>query len=89
MSHTRKRATRLHYARVSTQAQDLTRQRQALKAFGFKTIFEDRAYGKCFTGRPELSPPSKDSAPVIALCWPLGQDNSVHVGRPAHREARD
>ena len=56
MSHTRKRATRLlGYARVSTQAQDLTRQRQALKAFGCKTIFEDRAYGKCFAGRPELS----------------------------------
>jgi DNA invertase Pin-like site-specific DNA recombinase len=43
MSHTRKHAKRLiGYGRISTEAQDLTRQRQALKAYGCKVIFEDR-----------------------------------------------
>src|SRR5215472_79188 len=66
MRHTRKRAMRLlGYARVSTEAQDLTRQRQALKGFGCKTIFEDRASGKSFAGRPELSPPTQEAA----LCF--------------------
>ena len=56
MSHTRKHAKRLiGYGRISTEAQDLTRQRQALKAYGCKVIFEDRASGKSLAGRPELT----------------------------------
>jgi DNA invertase Pin-like site-specific DNA recombinase len=56
MSHTRKHAKRLvGYGRISTEVQDLTRQRQALKAYGCKLIFEDKASGKSLTGRPELT----------------------------------
>src|SRR5258708_16550692 len=56
MSHTRKRPKRLvGYARVSTEAQDLNRQRQALRAGGCKLIFEDNASGKSLAGRPELA----------------------------------
>jgi DNA invertase Pin-like site-specific DNA recombinase len=56
MSHTTKRPKRLvGYARVSTEAQDLNRQRQALRARGCKLIFEDKASGKSLSGRPELT----------------------------------
>ena len=55
MSHTRKHANKLiGYGRISTTAQDLARQRQALKAYGCKTLFEDKASGKSLAGRPEL-----------------------------------
>ena len=54
MSHTKKHAKRLvAYGRIST-AQDLARQRQALKAYGCKVIFEDTASGKSLSGRPQL-----------------------------------
>jgi DNA invertase Pin-like site-specific DNA recombinase len=43
------------YGRVSTVAQDLGRQRQALKSFGCKLIFEDKASGKSLAGRPQLA----------------------------------
>ena len=43
------------YGRISTTAQDLARQRRALKAYGCKVIFEDRASGKSLAGRPELA----------------------------------
>jgi len=69
MSHTRKR---LGYARVSTEAQDLTRQRQALKGFGCKTIFEDRASGKSFAGRPELNHALEELRPgdcLVLAAW--------------------
>jgi DNA invertase Pin-like site-specific DNA recombinase len=55
MSHTMKRPKRLiGYGRVSTEAQDLG-QRQDLKAIGCKLLFEDRASGKSFAGRPPLA----------------------------------
>jgi DNA invertase Pin-like site-specific DNA recombinase len=56
MSHTKNRTgRRLGYCRVSTEAQDLTRQRQALKGVGCRLIFEDKASGKTLVGRPELA----------------------------------
>jgi DNA invertase Pin-like site-specific DNA recombinase len=56
MSHRKKRPKRLiGYGRVSTETQDLCRQRQALRAIGCKLIFEDRASGKSFAGRPQLA----------------------------------
>jgi DNA invertase Pin-like site-specific DNA recombinase len=56
MSHRTKRPKRLlGYCRVSTHAQDLNRQRQALRAHGCKLIFEDRASGKSLAGRPQLA----------------------------------
>src|SRR5436190_8336706 len=42
-------------ATASTQAQDLNRQRQALRARGCKLIFEDKASGKSLSGLPELA----------------------------------
>jgi DNA invertase Pin-like site-specific DNA recombinase len=56
MSHAKKHAKRLvGYGRISTTGQDLARQRQALKAYGCKLIFGDRASGKSLAGRPELA----------------------------------
>jgi DNA invertase Pin-like site-specific DNA recombinase len=56
MSHTKKRPKRLiGYGRVSTDVQNLRRQRQALKAFGCQCIFEDKASGRSLVGRPELA----------------------------------
>ena len=56
MSHTKKLAKGLlGYCRVSTEAQDLNRQRQALKKFGCKLLFEDKASGKSLAGRPQLA----------------------------------
>jgi DNA invertase Pin-like site-specific DNA recombinase len=43
------------YCRVSTETQDLCRQRKALKAIGCKLLFKDRASGKSFAGRPQLA----------------------------------
>lgn len=42
------------YARVSTQAQDLTRQTKVLKRLGCAVIYSDKASGKSMAGRPEL-----------------------------------
>jgi DNA invertase Pin-like site-specific DNA recombinase len=68
MSHTKKHGKRLlGYARVSTEAQDLTRQRQALKAYGCKLIFEDKASGRSLTGRPELTRALDDLRPGDCL----------------------
>ena len=36
------------YCRVSTRDQDLTRQKESLKAYGCEKIFEDEATGKNF-----------------------------------------
>jgi len=56
MSHTKKRSGRLiGYGRVSTEAQDIHRQRHALKAYGCRLIFEDKASGKSLLGRPQLA----------------------------------
>jgi DNA invertase Pin-like site-specific DNA recombinase len=56
MSHTKKHVKRLlGYCRVSTEAQDLGRQRQALRAYGCKLVFEDKASGKSLAGRPQLA----------------------------------
>src|SRR5262249_48839332 len=56
MSHTKRHAKRLlGYGRISTTAQDLLRQRQALKAYGCKLVFEDTASGKTLAGRPQLA----------------------------------
>jgi DNA invertase Pin-like site-specific DNA recombinase len=56
MSHTKNRAKRLlGYCRISTEAQDLNRQRRALHAFGCKLLFEDKASGKSLAGRPALA----------------------------------
>lgn len=42
------------YARVSTQAQDLTRQLQALKRERCDVIYSDKASGRALEGRPQL-----------------------------------
>jgi DNA invertase Pin-like site-specific DNA recombinase len=46
---------RIGYARVSTEAQDLTRQVKALRRVPCDVIFSDKASGKSLTGRPALA----------------------------------
>jgi DNA invertase Pin-like site-specific DNA recombinase len=68
MSHSKKRPKRLvGYARVSTEVQDLGRQRQALKAHGCRLIYEDKASGVGLAGRPQLSEALATLAPGDCL----------------------
>jgi hypothetical protein len=57
------------YSRISTTAQDLQRQRQALKAYGCKLIFEDTASGKSLAGRYELAKAFDELRPGDCLVW--------------------
>ena len=53
----KKRPSKRHigYARVSTEAQDLTRQVEALRRVPCDVIFSDKASGKSLAGRPALA----------------------------------
>jgi DNA invertase Pin-like site-specific DNA recombinase len=46
---------RVGYARVSTEAQDLTRQLKALRRVPCDVVFSDKASGKSLAGRPALA----------------------------------
>jgi DNA invertase Pin-like site-specific DNA recombinase len=68
MSHTKNRAKRLlGYCRVSTEAQDLNRQRRALKAYGCMLLFEDKASGKSLAGRLALAQALEELRPGDCL----------------------
>src|SRR5271170_281519 len=53
----KKKAPKRHvgYARVSTEAQDLTRQLKALRRVPCDVVFSDKASGKSLAGRPALA----------------------------------
>jgi predicted site-specific integrase-resolvase len=81
MSHTKKRVKRLlGYCRVSTEAQDLNRQRQALKAYGCKLVFEDKASGKSLAGRPQLARVRTSCDREIPWCWQNGIEPRAACG---------
>ncbi len=57
---------RIGYARVSTEAQDLTREQKALKRAGYDPVFSDKASGKSMAGRPALAELDAGDELVIA-----------------------